>query len=115
MPEGRTEPITLVRSIDMPLGLGMVKLSYALQNTVKPTGSTPNSRAGEPLARMSVDTSIIQTFTCYDREQPVIDKMEKIVEAARTVFRPRPEQITSRTPVRSGPMTFDDRTPHDDV
>lgn len=115
VPDGGKEPVELWRRIDPLLGLSLVKVTYSQKDANRPQASEQN-RGGQTLERIAIDAAVTETFNCYQKEQPVQQKLDRIRESARQVFRPRPERIVSSTPIHHGELSFSDKTtPHDSV
>lgn len=116
---GRQETITLARSIDPLLGLGIVKVSYFLRDAAR---SAPSVKAlssttmADPVDRMAIESVASESFSCYEASPPVEEKMEKLRRSAAAIFGPRPEKIISTTPIRAGELSFRmENAPHDSV
>jgi hypothetical protein len=62
-----------------------------------------------------VDTPVFQSFTCFDKDQPIEEKLSKIFKTASTVYAPKPEHLDSLTPRRQGHIGFSRKNPHDTV
>lgn len=112
-PDGRTEPLTIYRQIDPLVGLGLVKVSYRLQGATSPVKSERNIGGGE-MERMTIDSIVSQTFSCFQEQQPIEDKLESLRLAANQVFGPHKERIVSTTKVRNT-FNFTDDVPHESV
>lgn len=113
--EGRDEPISLRRNIEVQVGLPTVKLSYGLTYANQPTASQPNSSAGESLSPISIDTPVAVTISAENGKPDMDAEMSKLATMARAAFRPKPDHLSSSTPRRVGPLTYRSEDPHEDV
>lgn len=112
--EGRSMPVSLLRNVEVQPGVDTVRVSYSLGPENQPVASQPNSAlGGEALPMIAVDTPVFQSFTCFDRDQPIQEKMDKIFETAAVVYSPKPEHLESRTPRRQGHIRYSLDNPHD--
>jgi hypothetical protein len=122
VPEGRKQPVSLNRNIEVLPGVDLVKVSYSLADRASPQASERNWEVvgdhllvNENVPAMTVDSPIFDTLNCWDYEQDVDGKMQKLFASAEVAFRPKPEHIDSHTPRRVGALSFGERDPHDNA
>jgi hypothetical protein len=119
MPEGGSQPITLLRHIESIPESGMVKLSYRLGYENMPSPSIGGSTsAPAQVTPMAVDVPASVSFsvesghnqaTAAQREIIMRDKISQITKLAAWLYRVNKTPVVSATIPRAGNLSFDRR------
>jgi len=94
LPQGRKSPVTLRRNIIQGIGMDAAKLVYELDGMNHPSPSFLNADGSMGNERMALDTPVVATFFCADKDLNIQSVVEKMSRDAEVKFRPRPETIT---------------------
>lgn len=121
VPDGTDVQIPLERNIVAGIGLDAVKLIYQLAGiegskpwTAGP-GATPASLDAAQAPAMKIDLPVSQTFFLTDRDQPVEAMVQSLGKQAEKLYAPKSRNIVNAAPIRTGPLGFSTKDPHEDV
>lgn len=97
LPDGSQQEITLTRNVIPNDALELARLQYAAPG-------------------VGADQAVIHDFSLFDAKFDLTVIMSELEEQAKIRYQPRPEQLASRTPVKTGTLAgFDVNAPHDSV
>jgi hypothetical protein len=121
VPEGTDVKLPLARNIVAGIGMDAVKLIYQMVGLeeskpwIAGPDSTPASLNAENAPAMKIDLPVCQTFFLTDKDQPVAATLSNLATQASKLYAFKGQPVVNRAPIRTGPLGFSARDPHEDV
>jgi hypothetical protein len=118
IPYGADAPLTLIGDVSQNPASKCVRLFYRIP-TMTMAAPPSHDAAGNPVGKAVLDMEAQCLFYTYDTdsgfEELFEERMDKLVEDARSVFKRRPREIVSSTPIRVGSLSLSEFAASEEV